>query len=97
MPALAAPGLLLNSNDIERIRQTAASQPWAAEIAKGLVAYADAWPDQHVREFGLAKWELPKEGAGWSHDYVCPVHGTRLRHESQYYDCLLYTSPSPRD
>jgi hypothetical protein len=82
MPALAAPGLLLNSNDIERIRQTAASQPWAAEIVKGLVAYADAWPEQHVREFGLAKWELPKEGAGWSHDYVCPVHGTRLRQDA---------------
>ena len=79
MPALAAPGLLLNSNDIERIRQTAASQPWAAEIAKGLVAYADAWPDQHVREFGLAKWELPKASATSRARRTCVPAGSDYR------------------
>lgn len=79
LPALAAPKLLLDSRDVDRIRKTAASEPWAKAIADGLVQYANQWPAQHVREYGLAKWEVPKEGAGWSHDYVCPVHGVRLR------------------
>jgi hypothetical protein len=82
LPAFAAPHLLLNSSDIDRIRKTSASEPWAAAIVKDLTAYADAWPAPHLREFGLSKWELPKEGAGWSHDYVCPVHGVRLNQEA---------------
>ncbi len=79
LPAMAAPKLLLDTRDINRIRQAAASEPWAKTIVESLVQYADQWPAQHVREYGLAKWELPKEGAGWSHDYVCPIHGVRLR------------------
>jgi hypothetical protein len=79
LPALAAPKLLLDSHDVERIRKTIASEPWAKAIADDLIQYADEWPAQHVREYGLKKWEVPKEGAGWSHDYVCPEHGVRLR------------------
>ena len=41
-------------------------QPWAAEVIAGM------------REFGLAEWALPQEGAGWSHAYVCPEHRVRL-------------------
>ncbi len=79
VPALAAPKLLLDSRDVDRIRKTTASEPWAKAIAEDLIRYSDEWPAQHVREYGLARWELPKEGAGWSHDYVCPDHGVRLR------------------
>src|SRR5215467_13571050 len=82
VPAVAAPKLLLDPNDIARIRKTVAAEPWAKAIAADLVHYADEWPAQHVREYGLAKWEVPKEGAGWSHDYVCPVHGVRLHQDS---------------
>lgn len=78
-PALAAPKLMLDPHDIERIRKTAATEPWAKQVAGDLIHFADEWPAQHVREFGLAKFEIPKEGAGWSHDYVCPVHGVRLK------------------
>ena len=78
LPAFAAPKLLLNSADIDRIRKTAATEPWAKAVVRDLVKYADEWPAQHVREYGLTQWELPREGSGWSHDYVCPVHGVRL-------------------
>ena len=78
IPALAAPKLLLDPQDLDRIRKTTAAEPWAKAIADDLLQYANEWPAPHVREYGLAKWELPKEGAGWSHDYVCPVHGVRL-------------------
>src|ERR1700722_7793436 len=74
MPAMAAPSILLNPGDIERIRKTA--------VVAEMVQYGDEWPAQHVREYGLAKWELPQEGAGWSHDYVCPVHGVRLHQDA---------------
>jgi hypothetical protein len=78
-PALAAPKLVLNPQDIARIKKTAGSEPWAKQIASDLIHYADEWPAQHVRQLGLPKFEIPKEGAGWSHDYVCPVHGVRLK------------------
>ncbi len=77
-PCLADPRLLLNSGDLARIRKTAAAEPWAANVIAGLVRAADDWPARHVREFGLAEWALPKQGAGWSHNYVCPGHGVRL-------------------
>src|SRR5579871_6190644 len=78
LPAFPAPKLLLDSHDIDRIRHTVATEPWAKAVAHDLIAYADEWPAQHVREYGLSTWALPQEGAGWSHDYVCPVHGVRL-------------------
>ena len=81
LPAFAAPKLLLNSAGIDRIRKTAATEPWAKAVVRDLVKYADEWPAQHVREYGLTQWELPREGSGWSHDYVCPVHGVRLHQE----------------
>jgi hypothetical protein len=81
MPALAAPSLLLNSADIERLRNT--------PIISELNVYANEWPAQHLREFGLEKWELPKEGAGWSHDYVCPVHGVRLHQDAGKNICPI--------
>jgi hypothetical protein len=89
LPALAAPRMLLNPNDIERIRHAAASDPWARSLAADLIRYADEWPAQHVREFGLAKWAVPQEGAGWSHDYVCPTHGVRLRQEAGKNICPI--------
>ncbi len=82
LPAPGAPGILLNAADLDRIRLTIASESWAKAIAADLVRSAEEWPAQHVREYGLAKWELPREGAGWSHDYVCPVHGVRLRQDA---------------
>jgi oligo-alginate lyase len=69
-------------SDFTRIQQTAAEQPWAAHVVEQLIHEADDWPARHVHEYGLSAWALPKEGAGWSHDYVCPIHGVRLRQEA---------------
>jgi hypothetical protein len=79
LPALAEPSIFLNRADFERIRETIASAPWAAKVRDRLIARADDWPAAHVKEFGLKEWALPPEGAGWSHSYVCPDHGVRLR------------------
>jgi len=79
IPCLSEPRLLLNQPDIARINRTAAAQPWAAKIVRGIIRLADEWPAQHVREFGLKQWEIPREGGGWSHAYVCPEHGVRLQ------------------
>jgi hypothetical protein len=76
------PRLFVSGGDIERIRSLAASAPWAAKVRDGIIARADEWPASHVREFGLREWALPTEGAGWSHAYVCPEHGARLRQKA---------------
>ncbi len=82
LPLAAAPRLLLDGGDIERMRKLAAAEPWAARARDELAARAADWPASHVREFGLKEWALPKEGAGWSHAYVCPEHGMRLQQRS---------------
>ncbi len=69
------------------MQQTAAEQPWASHVVEQLIQEADDWPAQHTRKYGLSAWALPKEGAGWSHDYVCPVHGVRLRQEGAKNIC----------
>ena len=78
LPCLAEPRLLLAPRDIDRIQKVAKEQPWAAQVVRSLTSFADEWPAQHVREYGLKEWALPAEGAGWSHAYVCPDHGVRL-------------------
>jgi oligo-alginate lyase len=78
LPAFCQPRLLLNSTDLDRIKNLAATEPWAATVVAALVREAGDWPARHVREYGLTEWALPKEGAGWSHNYVCPDHGVRL-------------------
>lgn len=75
----AGPGLLWTRADIERIKATAAAEPWAAVVVEDLVRRAGDWPQAHLRTYGLKEWALPSEGAGWSHAYVCPDHGVRLR------------------
>src|SRR3954447_25234410 len=77
-PCFADPRLLLNRNDIDRIWKTAAAEPWAANVVAGLLRRGDEWPGSHLREYGMKEWALPREGSGWSHNYVCPDHGVRL-------------------
>jgi hypothetical protein len=79
LPLFAEPPLLLNSRDVERINQTAARETWAKSEIDDLLRRADQWPASHVAHFGLKEWALPTEGGGWSHAYVCPEHGVRLR------------------
>ena len=74
LPACGDYHLLLNSADVKRISK----DPRAVETVRDLTRRAEDWPAAHVRQFGLQEWALPKTGAGWSHDYVCPEHGVRL-------------------
>lgn len=73
--AVSEPRLLLNREDVARIRSQASAQA----VVRKLVQRAEDWPAAHVENFGLKEWVLPSEGAGWSHAYVCPVHGVRLK------------------
>ena len=82
MPAFAAPSLLLSPADVARIKKLVETEPWAGKIVATLTREATEWPTQHVREYGLTEWALPKEGSGWSHNYVCPDHGVRLTQKS---------------
>ncbi|MBI5280041.1 MAG: heparinase II/III family protein [Candidatus Solibacter usitatus] len=75
----AEPGRLWTPAGIERVKATAAAEPWAAEIVGDLIRRAGDWPQAHLRAYGLKEWALPAEGAGWSHAYVCPDHGVRLQ------------------
>jgi hypothetical protein len=79
VPCFCEPRLLLNQQDFVRISRIAAAQPWAARLVQGIVRFADEWPAQYVREYGLKEWDIPREGGGWSHAYVCPDHGVRLQ------------------
>ena len=89
LPVFAQPRLLLNEADLARIHKTEAAEPWAAAVVRDLVQEAEDWPAAHVREFGLKEWALPSEGAGWSHDYVCPVHGVRLVQKAGHNLCPI--------
>jgi hypothetical protein len=81
LPVFCQPRLLLDARDFERIRKLAATHPWAATVLGELRRRADNWPSDHEREFGLSQWALPTAGAGWSHAYVCPDHGVRLKQD----------------
>ncbi len=89
IPCFSEPRLLLNPADIARINKTAAAQPWAGKIVRDIVRFADEWPAQHVREFGLKEWDIPREGGGWSHAYVCPEHGVRLQQRGGHNLCPI--------
>jgi oligo-alginate lyase len=69
------PRLLLSSEGVAALKQRIAAAPWAAASWKDLKARVD-------RE--LAKpIELPPRGGNWSHNYVCPEHGARLKQGKQ--------------
>src|SRR5690242_12553905 len=65
------PRLLLNADGITALKARITSAPWAA----------DSWNDLKARVERDLKREivLPPRGGNWSHNYVCPEHGARLR------------------
>ena len=65
------PRLLLNADGIAQLKQRIATQPWAKETWDKLQAAAEKNLAQPV--------ELPPRGGNWSHNYVCPTHGARLK------------------
>ena len=64
------PCLLLNAEGVAELKQRIATAPWASESWKKLKSVAD-------RALGRPL-NLPPRGGNWSHNYVCPIHGSRL-------------------
>lgn len=78
-PALAAdlpphPRLLFNRAGLEGLKQRVARPPWR-EVWAGFKAGVAARLGQSV--------DLPPRGGNWSHNYVCPEHGARLKRGRQ--------------
>lgn len=64
------PRLLLDRAGVEEFRRKIADEPWRS-----------AW-NSLLRDLDrqrASRLELPPRGGNWSHNYVCPEHGARLR------------------
>ena len=64
------PRLLLDKADVEDLRQRITQSPWAPQWRQ----YKAGVDKQLARPV-----VLPPRGGNWSHNYVCPIHGARLR------------------
>jgi len=64
------PRLLLDKADVEALRQRIAQSPWAGQWRE----YKAGVDKQLAKPVAL-----PPRGGNWSHNYVCPIHGARLR------------------
>jgi len=64
------PCLLLSAKGVAQLKQRIASAPWASDSWKKLKSAADRALDRPLN--------LPTRGGNWSHNYVCPIHGSRL-------------------
>lgn len=69
------PRLLLSAGGIAALKNRIAAAPWA----KASWAELKARVDRELRKPVV----LPPRGGNWSHNYVCPVHGARLRQGKQ--------------
>src|SRR3954447_1138415 len=63
------PRLLLDRKDVEQLKQKIAG-PFAAQWKDFCAGVDDAMKNPI---------ELPPRGGNWSHNYVCPEHGARLK------------------
>ncbi|MGN6370489.1 MAG: heparinase II/III domain-containing protein [Phycisphaerae bacterium] len=74
-PAPQNPNLLLNADGLAALRTRIHSQPWAYASWSAIL--------QHVNKALTKPIELPPRGGNWSHNYVCPIHGSRLHQGKQ--------------
>lgn len=65
------PNLLHTPAELQRMREKVEEYEWARAIRDSIVGSADAWLQRDD--------DPPSEQGGWSHDYVCPEDGARLR------------------
>lgn len=68
------PRLLFNAGGIAQFKEKITQEPWRAQWAKRL---------KTLNQVTRQKVELPPRGGNWSHNYVCPEHGARLRQGRQ--------------
>jgi hypothetical protein len=69
------PRLLLSGEGIAALKGRIAAAPWAAASWKELKARTDRDLNKPIA--------LPPRGGNWSHNYVCPEHGARLKQGKQ--------------
>jgi hypothetical protein len=69
------PRLLLGTEGIAALKERIATAPWAKASWQELKARVDKELRQPV--------VLPPRGGNWSHNYVCPEHGARLKQGKQ--------------
>src|SRR5690348_12920450 len=69
------PRLLLSTEGVTALKARIATAPWAARSWKELKARVDEDLQKPV--------VLPPRGGNWSHNYVCPEHGARLKQGKQ--------------
>jgi len=69
------PRLLLNTEGVAALKARISAAPWAAASWEDLKARVD-------REL-TTPIALPPRGGNWSHNYVCPEHGARLKQGKQ--------------
>src|SRR5689334_2869765 len=69
------PRLLLSAEGVAQLKERIAAAPWAKDAWKELKANTDKALKKPV--------ELPPRGGNWSHNYVCPEHGSRLKQGKQ--------------
>ncbi len=74
-PALANPNLLLNKDGLTALRARIAAEPWAKASWTSTTSHVNKALSQPI--------DLPPRGGNWSHNYVCPTHGSRLHQGKQ--------------
>lgn len=65
------PRLLLNAEGITQLKERISTEPWARQTWEELKTRADKELKKPI--------VLPPRGGNWSHNYVCPDHGARLK------------------
>lgn len=65
------PRLLLSASGIADLKARIAAAPWAKASWDKLKSNVDASLSKPI--------VLPPRGGNWSHNYVCPIHGARLK------------------
>ncbi|MBD3291785.1 MAG: hypothetical protein GF393_02610, partial [Armatimonadia bacterium] len=65
------PNLIFTPAELQRMCEKADEYEWAGAIRDRIIRVADAWLERDD--------DPPAEQGGWSHDYVCPEDGARLR------------------
>ncbi len=60
----------LTDEQIRMIQEKIDQKDWARKAHRALLREADKWTKHPM--------DIPKEYGGWSHDYVCPIHGVPL-------------------
>ncbi len=64
------PRLLLNQEGLAKLQKRIRDEPWARKTWNGLKREIDRSLHEPIA--------LPPRGGNWSHNYVCPEHGSRL-------------------